>query len=327
MPISPLDPPKQTVVVEGTAAADVLVYTPGPNYADSFGYEWKRYRRTYVDSVLGSDLSKARIELNLGFPLELLRDMEVLEIGCGAGRFTEHLVKHAKQVTAVDYSEAVFHNAALGAPNLTAIRADVLAMPKFSAGFDLVFCRGVLQHTRDPRLSMKALFQLVRPGGLVIFDVYKKNPGAWRSFKYFFRPIVQRFVPIERFDAYLDKHGERLYDLHHRILRAVNRFGLVRRLVGLTPFYLSVNWENEYGILSKTQRIEIFKNEMIDMLYAHFDQPMTPNEVFATLAEVGQRPYSYDLLRNHFRCERAASMEPIRVRVTKNGVFPIETPA
>jgi hypothetical protein len=38
------------------------------NYSDPFGYEWEHYSRTYTDSTLGTNLSKSRLELNLGFP-------------------------------------------------------------------------------------------------------------------------------------------------------------------------------------------------------------------------------------------------------------------
>lgn len=327
MPIVPSDQPLRTVDASGNPAKKVLVYVDGANYADSFGYEWTRFQRTYSDSALGGNLSRARLELNLGFPLEFLRGMDAIEIGCGAGRFTEHLVRHAREVVAVDYSEAVFHNAALGAPNLVALRADILDMPKFAQGFDLVFCRGVLQHTRDPKAAMHALFRLAKPGGLVIFDVYRKNPRAWRSFKYFFRPFFRRFVPLERFDAYVEKHADRLYRLHHAWLKTCDRVPGLRWLMGHTPLYLGMDWESEYGMLARAQRVEIFKNELIDMLYAHYDQPMSPREVIQAMAEIGQIPYSYDTQRNHFRARRSEDMRPIRVRLTKNGVFAVEPKA
>lgn len=57
---------------------------------------------------------------------------------------------------------------------------------------DIVYCRGVIQHTRDPRLAIKTLFNYVRDGGIVIYDVY---PKTWRNIfftKYYLRPIVKR---------------------------------------------------------------------------------------------------------------------------------------
>jgi len=320
MPVTPIDSPKQKIAIDDDPLKTVLVYTEGPNYADSFGYQWARFNGNYVDSAIGRNISGSRLELNLGFPLDFLDGMDVLEIGCGNGHFTEHLVKHAAHVTALDYSDAVFHNAALGAPNLTAVRADLLDMPKFSGSFDLVFCRGVIQHTSDPKRSLHALFDHVAPGGLVIFDVYRKNPGYRRTFKYFFRPLLQKHVPLEKFHAFIERHGERLYTQHHRFLRLCRSSRLLQGIANRIPV-LSTDWDKEYPTLSQAQRLEVFKNELIDGLYAHYDQPMTFGDVISALAEIGQRPYSYDGLRNHFRCRKSSSTKPLRIHVTKSGVL------
>lgn len=48
---------------------DIYCFTTGSNYSDEFGYEWTEYSRTYTDSTLGTNVSRRRLELNLGFPL------------------------------------------------------------------------------------------------------------------------------------------------------------------------------------------------------------------------------------------------------------------
>lgn len=318
--IRPLAKEIKSVHVGGDPRKEVLVFADGGNYTDSFGYEWSNYPATYVDSALGENLSLSRLELNLGFPVSFLKDMNVLELGCGAGRFTEHLVKHARQVVAVDFSDAIFHNAALGAPNLLALRADLMNVPQLSEPIDLIFCRGVVQHTENPRATLFRFFEYVPENAFVIFDVYKKNKSDWRSFKYFWRPVFQRLFSVEKFDAFLKGHDRFLYALHHGWLRVVSAIPLVKRLFALTPFYLSTNWNTLYPNLPKEKRLDLFRNEMIDMLYSHFDQPMTPEEVVSTLAEIGQTPYSYDIWRNHFRYRKKKDRTPLKVKMTKNGV-------
>ena len=48
------------------------------------------------------NISEARLELVLGFPLEFLKDKSVIELGCGPGRFSEHFIKYCKDLTIVD---------------------------------------------------------------------------------------------------------------------------------------------------------------------------------------------------------------------------------
>lgn len=315
--IRTLNEPLETASGDG---AEVLRFVQKSSYADSFGYEWSRYARTYSDQTLGATVSRSRLELVLGFPLDFLKNMTVLEIGCGAGRFTEHFVRHAKDVVASDLSEAVYANAALGASNLLALQADVRSLPQLSEPVDLVFCRGVIQHTPDPAQTIKRLFEAARPEGLVIFDVYRKTGNEWRNFKYFWRPIAQRLWSVASFDSFITRHGKKLYHWHHRLHQFWNSSGLLRRLVSKTPLYWHMNYEQQYHQMDPGQRLAVFKNELVDMFFAHYDQPMTAGEVLGVLGSIGQKPYSYDIERNIFRCRKSGPGTPLKLAFTKNGV-------
>jgi 2-polyprenyl-3-methyl-5-hydroxy-6-metoxy-1,4-benzoquinol methylase len=66
------------------------------NYADAFGEQWNQYRMTQLDSYTNTTISKERLKRCLGDVLwqrlEQLERLEILETGCGAGRFTEVLL-------------------------------------------------------------------------------------------------------------------------------------------------------------------------------------------------------------------------------------------
>lgn len=314
-----LEKPKQIKVCHGK---DVLVYTEESNYSDAFGYEWQEYSRTYTDSTLKQNLSLRRLELNLGFPIEFLKDKVVLELGSGQGRFTEQLVKHAKHVITADMSYAIYHNIALNAPNLTAVRADINHFPKLKKPVDVVFCRGVLQHTEDPVKSMHALFNFVSEGGLVIFDVYKKTEGFRIDYKYFWRPVIQKFFTEKSFDAFLKRHDKSAYNIHQGVIRFCHMLGPIGRVLARLPITSGTDYEHQYPQVTPEQRREIFRNEQIDMLYSAYDQPLSPEEVIEELSRIGQTPYSYDHHRNHFRCRKVIPMVPVSVKITKNGVVP-----
>jgi hypothetical protein len=154
--------------------------------------------------------------------------------------------------------------------------------------------------------------------------VYKKHEWDGRSFKYFWRPIVQKHIPLEKFGAYLTKNGEWLYAAHHQWLKFLTVVRPLRWLIMKTPLFLSRDWDSDFPNLTHAERVEMFKADLIDALYAHYDQPMTGKEVLAVTSAFGQIPYSYDLDRNHFRYRKTADTMPLNVRFTKNGVLPIE---
>src|SRR5438477_7570196 len=75
---------------------------------ESFGVQWRHYRRTQLDSYTGLSFSRDRLKRCLGENLwQSLSGKMVLEAGCGAGRFTEVLLAEQAVVTSVDLSSAV----------------------------------------------------------------------------------------------------------------------------------------------------------------------------------------------------------------------------
>lgn len=119
----------------------------------------------------------------------------------------------------------------------------------------------------------------------------------------------------------MKKHEDFLYKQHHRNLKAVQTIPFLASIIQRTPLYLDRYFDKDYPNLDYKQRLEIAKNEMIDMLYSGYDTPMTPEEAKDALAEIGQRPYSFDLFSNHFRCKKSSYTDPISVEYTKNGAL------
>src|SRR5574341_1355092 len=82
-------------------------FVRGANYADSFGFQWNRYRRIQLDSYNGSTLTSDRFYAGTGWQPEDLKGRRVLEAGCGAGRFSEILLQAGAKLYSFDYSSAV----------------------------------------------------------------------------------------------------------------------------------------------------------------------------------------------------------------------------
>jgi ubiquinone/menaquinone biosynthesis C-methylase UbiE len=125
--------------------------------------------------------------------------LNVLEVGCGAGRFTEHLVKSGAHVHSVDLSIAVEVNKENIGPaeNHTVAQANVYHLPFPAASFDYVICLGVIQHTPDPEKTIETLFSMVKPGGMLVIDHYTWEWMYLISPKVLYRAMLRKLKPEE----------------------------------------------------------------------------------------------------------------------------------
>jgi 2-polyprenyl-3-methyl-5-hydroxy-6-metoxy-1,4-benzoquinol methylase len=115
------------------------------NYAASFGQQWLTFARTQLDSVSGHPVSEARLVRALKNDPVWLRGKLVLEAGCGAGGFTEILLKMGARIDSIDLSRVVEANKANcpTGPAHRVTQADIYALPFPKLSYDLVLCMGV----------------------------------------------------------------------------------------------------------------------------------------------------------------------------------------
>ena len=154
------------------------------NYADAFGRQWNKFRKTQLDSHTGTTISRDRLERCLGGSLEVIKGKSVLEVGCGAGRFTEVMLKAGARVFACDLSSAVeanYANCRELSSDYFVCQADALKLPLAPGSFDFVVCLGVIQHTPSPEQTIAALARYVRAGGTLAIDHYPPDYPLTRS--------------------------------------------------------------------------------------------------------------------------------------------------
>ena len=77
---------------------DIPRFVSGDNFASSFGLQWNTFRKIQLDSYTGTNMSEDRVKIALPFPIESINGLKVLEVGAGAGRFTEILLKYGANV-------------------------------------------------------------------------------------------------------------------------------------------------------------------------------------------------------------------------------------
>ena len=155
------------------------------NYSESFGYQWNTFREIQLDSKSFTDLSFQRFYASTGWIPNKLEKDRVLEVGSGAGRFTEVFLKTTKGLLhSIDLSNAVeanLKNNALNYKRLCLAQASIYEIPFENNIFDKVFCFGVLQHTPSFSKSIISLINKTAIGGEIIVDFYPIN--GWYSKK------------------------------------------------------------------------------------------------------------------------------------------------
>jgi SAM-dependent methyltransferase len=254
------------------------------HYTGSFGTQWAKYRNVQIDRFNGTQASYRHLEMFTQGNLNVLKGQTVLEIGSGAGRFTDYLVDIAGQVLTVDPS-AIYSNVALGAANLVAVRADLFDVPVRREKIDVVFCRGVTQHTSDTRKAVIRLFDYVKPGGRVLFDVYALKWFTPFCTKYWLRPFT-RHLPTERFIPWAERWVPRLLKFKRRFVEKIlprNKLGIniANQIVPIADY----SHTHELG--SWERQVQWSVLDTVDMYTPRYDRPMTWNAIMRTLRQIG----------------------------------------
>jgi len=212
-------------------------------YTYSFGIQWNVYHKTQLDSYTNTTISYDRTKYCLGEKCwEKLQNPEpihILEIGCGAGRFTEvFLNKSSAYVTSVDLSSAVEANQKNCPQNdrHRIIQADLLRLPFDPQQFDIVFCLGVVQHTPNPEQSIYKLYEQVKPGGWLIFDHYTYNLSSYTKSALLIRQVLKRLSPENGLKC-TNRIVEILFPLHRAVRRRRTLQMLLSRISPVISYY------------------------------------------------------------------------------------------
>src|SRR5262249_43133385 len=108
----------------------------------------------------------------------LRKGMRVADFGCGVGVVTRMLgevVGPSGSVTGVDVSGQQLIEAAAwckshGLTNTTFVQADACRSGLRRSSFDLVYCRFLLLHLRDPKACLREMRNVLRPGGIIVVE-------------------------------------------------------------------------------------------------------------------------------------------------------------
>ena len=131
------------------------------------------------------------------------RDGLVVELGCGSGHLTRHLLKGAHRVIATDASPAMLELARRQAPNVD-LRLLVLPDDAIPPADAIVSVGHVLSYLHDEsaiRRALRAICGALRPGGVLALDICDLQWGETRRNAPPFASVNDEWVLVTRSSA------------------------------------------------------------------------------------------------------------------------------
>lgn len=252
------------------------------NYAAAFGLEWTIHSKTQLDSFTRANISKERLERCLGFSLSKLKGKDVFEGGCGAGRFTELLVKSGANVHSIDLSSAVDvnKNNIGNRENYKISQASLTEPPFRENSFDVAICIGVIQHTPSPEKSIEVLYSLVKPGGLLVIDHYTWSLSFITKLAPLYRLFLKNMDP-ERSKRITDKLVKAFFPLHWATRKFRPGQMLLSRISPLLFYY------RMFPQLIKEQHYEFSQLDTYDHLTDYYKHIRTVGQIKKHLKQLG----------------------------------------
>jgi uncharacterized protein YbaR (Trm112 family)/ubiquinone/menaquinone biosynthesis C-methylase UbiE len=248
-------------------------FVPNEEYAGSFGFQWNKFRCEQLDSDNGTGLSRQRVLSEAELTPEGLKGLQILEAGCGAGRFLEVISEYECDVVGVDISNAVEAAAETvkGRPNAHVVQASIYELPFKPEVFNLCYSIGVLQHTPDAQQAAIALPRVVGSGGRIAITVYERKPWTLLNGKYLIRPLTKRLEP-----KILLVFVKIIVTLLFPITELLFRVPFIGKVFA---FFIPIcNYTNTQG-LSFIQRYRSVVLDTFDMLSPAHDKPLTQAEL------------------------------------------------
>jgi 2-polyprenyl-6-hydroxyphenyl methylase/3-demethylubiquinone-9 3-methyltransferase len=111
--------------------------------------------------------------------LDCLRDLRILDIGCGGGIVAEPLARLGANVTGIDPAEENVEIAKLHAEK-SGLAIDyrtmtIEALADIGKKFDIVIASEVVEHVADFELFVQRAAEIVKPGGLMIVTTINRT--------------------------------------------------------------------------------------------------------------------------------------------------------
>lgn len=112
--------------------------------------------------------------------LQIDKNTEILDLCCGAGQTTKHLLAYSNKVTGLDVSPVALARAARNAPQAEYIEGLAQNIPLADNQFDLVHTSAALHEMELLELKqiLKEVYRILKPGGVFTLTDFHQ-PSNW----------------------------------------------------------------------------------------------------------------------------------------------------
>jgi ubiquinone/menaquinone biosynthesis C-methylase UbiE len=140
---------------------------------ESFGWQW-----TWNSAMRSEADLRMRVAERFQLAPTSFAGLRVLDAGAGAGDQSRYLLDQGASVVSADLSSAIeVVSAKLRMrTGWMGVQADITTLPLAASQFDVVYCEGVIQHTRDSPGTVRELLRVTREGGRVLATHYILMP-------------------------------------------------------------------------------------------------------------------------------------------------------
>ena len=152
-------------------------------WINSARYDWYKAR------VKGNIFERAFYNWKIKYILSLanFRGKKILDMGCGTGVNTYDLYRKSRDVVGIDLSSWAINKAKENFPevNFQVMNSEKTSFP--DNHFDIIVNTGLIQYLENPSLTVKEMYRILKPGGIIIVEVPWKH-SIYNSM------FVRRFV-------------------------------------------------------------------------------------------------------------------------------------
>jgi len=201
-----------------------------------------------VGRVVGNRLSGEEINISLTpqpSTLNPLKDLSLLDIGCGGGLIAEPMARLGANVTAIDASEKNIAVAKLHAQtqglsiDYRCATAEALAYPESQIpnpeSFDIVLALEIIEHVANIPIFVEACAKLVKPGGLLIMSTINRTAKSY-ALAIVGAEYILRWLPI-------GTHTWSKFVRPHELVRVLEKNGVVLSdMQGMVMNPLTFKW-------------------------------------------------------------------------------------
>ncbi|WP_417832922.1 bifunctional 2-polyprenyl-6-hydroxyphenol methylase/3-demethylubiquinol 3-O-methyltransferase UbiG [Thalassospira xiamenensis] len=135
--------------------------------------------------------------------LDVLKDVEIIDIGCGAGLLSEPLARMGAKMTSIDAAENNIEVAKVHAAQSGLAIEYRNCTPEMLVDegkqFDIVLNMEVIEHVDDPQFFMQACAALLKPGGLMFVATLNRTIKSLALAK-FGAEYILRWLPAGTHD-------------------------------------------------------------------------------------------------------------------------------